>query len=116
VKLKKINSDLTQKNQAVIEGYKRVTALFAEPPSTKSEDYFSQLSAFLTGIEQAHIANNKRKAEEAAALKKSLQNKTTVAKPNPTPQTNSRADQPLAKDAGAFDSLLMSYKTGAFIN
>jgi len=66
----KINTDITQKNQLVVEGYKKVTALFAEPPSTKSEEFFAQLSSFITSIEQANMANNKRKAEEAALQKK----------------------------------------------
>jgi len=75
----KITTDLTQKNQTVIEGIKKVTALFAEPPSTKSEDFFGMISTFISGIEQANIANNKRKAEEAAAQKKTRQCKTSTA-------------------------------------
>jgi len=118
----KINTDLTQKNQLVIEGYKKVTALFAEPPSTKSEEFFAQLSSFITSIEQANIANNKRKAEEAALQKKNEMKKNqSIAKAtSASPPTSSRVRESEpghgpSKEAGAFDSLIMSYKTGAFL-
>jgi len=105
----KITADLTQRNQTVIEGIKKAVALFAEPPSTKSEDFFGMLSTFLTGIEQANIANNKRKTEEAAAQKKLSNAKQAPPKPSPLTNSERRTD-----DTG-FDSIIKSYKNGSFL-
>jgi len=107
----KITTDLTQRNQTIIEGIKKVTALFAEPPSTKSEDFFGMISTFISGIEQANIANNKRKAEEAAAQKKLANAKQVQPARLPSPLANSER----RTDETGFDSIIKSYKNGSFL-
>lgn len=57
--------DLSKKKEHVVNGFKEAVNLFAEPNSTKSEDFFGLLSSFINSIEQAYIANEKRRAEAA---------------------------------------------------
>jgi len=61
----KLIEDLTQKKDVIINGYKEVVVMFAESNTTKSEDFFGLLSGFISSIEQAHIVNEKRRAEAA---------------------------------------------------